>query len=210
MIRSVSAVLAMVLALAGIIAWECLDAPPADAPPPPRLVADVPSSHPEAPEARQGRMEGQAAAVLARPLFSRTRRPPQEAEAEAGAAPGKPPPRLTGTLVSQAGRWAIFTPAAGGKTVATGVGGHIGVFVVSAITAGEVTVLDPSGGAQVLRPKADPAIRAAAAPTVPAAPAAQVSSPSVLDLLQSIPGEGTKPGPPGAARPGAARTAAAR
>ena len=209
MIRSVSAVLATVLALAGIIAWECLDALPADAPPPPRPVADVPSSHPEAPEARQGRMEAQAAAVLARPLFSRTRRPPQEAEV--GAAPGKPPPLLlTGTLVSQAGRWAIFTPAAGGKTVATGVGGRIGTFVVGAITAGEVTVLDPSGGAQVLRPKADPAIRAAAAPTVPAAPAAQVSSPSVLDLLQSIPSEGIKPGPPGAARPGAGRTAAAR
>ena len=205
MIRSASAALAMVLALAGIIAWECLDAPPADAPlPPPRLVADVPSSHPEAPEARQERMEAQAAAVLARPLFSRTRRPPQEAEA--GAAPGKPPPlRLTGTLVSQAGRQAIFASAAGGKAVAAGVGGRVGVFTVAAITAGEVTVLDPDGGAQVLRPKADPAVRTTAAPAVPAAGTAPASPPSVLDLLRDTPGEGAKPGPPGVSRPGTAR-----
>lgn len=208
MTRSVTAALAAALALAGTIAWECLDTPPADAPLPPlRPAAEMPGSHPEAPEARQERMGAQAAAVLARPLFSRTRRPPQEAEA--GAAPDKPPPlRLTGTLVSQAGRQAIFAPATGGKALAAGVGSRVGVFTVAAIAAGEVTVLDPDGGAQVLRPRADPAVRAAAAPAVPAAPAAataQAAPPSVLDLLRDIPGEGTKPGPPGAARPGAAR-----
>jgi hypothetical protein len=205
MIRSVSAALAVALALSGTVAWECLDASLVDAPLPPlRPAAKVPSSHPEAPEARRERMEAQAAAVLARPLFSRTRRSPQEVEA--GAVPDKPLLlRLTGTLVSQAGQQAIFAPATGGKTLAVGVGSRVGVFTVAAIAAGEVTVLDPGGGAQVLRPKADPAVRAAAAPAVPAASTAQAAPPSVLDLLRDTPGEGAKPGPPGAARPGAAR-----
>lgn len=204
MIRSMSAALAVALVLAGTIAWEYLDAPAADAPPPSlRPPTEAPGSRPGAPEAHQERMEAQAAATLARPLFSRTRRPPQEAEA--GAVPDKPPPRLTGTLVSQAGRQAIFAPATGGKALAAGVGGRVGAFTVAVIAAGEVTVLDPDGGAQVLRPKADPAIRAAAAPAAPAAGAAQAAFPSVLDLLRDSPGEGAKPGPPGAARPGAAR-----
>lgn len=210
MIRSVSAVLAMVLALAGTIAWECLGARPADVPLPPfRPTVEVPSGRPEAPEARQERTEAQAAATLARPLFSHTRRPPREVEA--GAAPAEPvPPRLAGILVSQAGRQAIFAPVGGGKGVAAGEGGRVGVFVVTAIAVGEVTVQDPGGGARVLHPQADPAARAAAVPAAIAAGGAQAASPAVLDLLRSIPGEGAMPGPPGAARPGAGRTGAAR
>ena len=81
--------------------------------------------------------------------------------------------------------------------MAAGEGGRVGAFVVSAIAAGEVTVLDPYGRAQVLRPRTDPAIRAAVAAVAPDAPAAgatRAASSSVLDLLQSIPGEGVKPG----------------
>lgn len=195
MTRPAAAVSAVALALAGTIAWECLDTPAADAPlPPSRPMAETsPGVRPEAPEARRGRVEAHIAPTLARPLFSRTRRPPGDAEAT--AAPGKPPPpRLTGTLVSQAGRWAIFAPAASGKAVSAGVGSRVGAFTVAAIAAGEVTVLDPGGKAQVLRPRTDPAIRAAAAPV--AAGATRAASSTVLDLLRSIPGEDAKPGAP--------------
>ena len=68
---------AMALALAGTVVWECLDAPAADASPvSPRSVVASPSSRPEAPEARRGRMEARTASTLARPLFNRIRWPP--------------------------------------------------------------------------------------------------------------------------------------
>lgn len=204
MTRSVYAALAIALALAGVVAWECSDAPTADVPlSPPRPLAEIVGGQPaapETPEARQGHFQTQVTAVLARPLFNLTRRPPQGA---ASAAPSEPmPPRLTGILVSQAGRQAIFAPAAGGRAIAAYEGSHVGVFVVSAIAAGEVTVLGPDGGTRVLRPKADPAARAAAAPAVQVA---QTAPSSVLDLLRGIPGDGTRPGPPRAARPEVAR-----
>ncbi len=104
---------------------------------------------------------------LQRPLFSPHRRPPVGASAPAGAAaPGLP--RLAGTLVSGAGRNAIFAGEAGARSIVVGEGGKVGVWTVRAISAGEVAVSGPDG-ARTIRPTFDrnapPPAQTAAAPT---------------------------------------------
>ena len=203
MTRSVFAALTIALALTGILVWECSDVPTADVPlPSPRLPTDMPAGRPETsegPDVRQYRVQTQFAAILARPLFSPSRQPSQVADVPYKPEPVPEPPRLAGVLVSRDGRQAIFAPAAGGRAIVAEKGSHVGVFMVSTIAAGEVTVLSPDGGTRVLRLKPDPAARTAATPAVRVA---QANPPSVLELLRSIPGEGAKPGLPGAARPG--------
>lgn len=203
MTRSVFAALTIALALTGVLVWECSDVPSADVPlPSPRLSTDMPIGRPETsepPDAHLYRVQTQFAAILARPLFSPSRKPPQVADAPHKSEPVPELPRLAGVLVSREGRQAIFAPAAGGRAIVAEKGGYVGVFMISTIAAGEVTVLSPDGGTQVLRPKVDPAARTTATPTVRVAQANPVS---VLELLRNIPGEGAKPGPPGVARPG--------
>ena len=200
----------MALALAGTIAWECLGARTDDAAPPlPAETPDRPRGGPA--EARQDHTEAQVAVTLARPLFSSTRRPPREVNAEVAPGEPTPPPRLAGVLVSRAGRRAIFAPAeASGKAMTAGEGDHVGAFVVGAITVGAVTMLVPDGGTRVVHPAPDPAARAAFASAAPAG-AAPLARPPILDLVHSIPGEGgTKSSPPGPARPGPVPPGAAR
>lgn len=203
MTPSVLAALTIALALTSVLVWECSEMTTADVPSPSSpLSTDMPTGRletSEAPDAHQYRVQAQFAAILARPLFDPSRRPPQVADVPHKPEPVPEPLRLAGVMVSRNGRQAIFASAAGGRAIVAGKGGHVGVFTVSAIVAGEVTVLDPDGGTRVLRLKADPTARVAAMPTVRVA---QASPPSVLELLRSIPGEGAKPGPPGAARPG--------
>lgn len=86
--------------------------------------------------------------ILARPLFSRDRRP---ADAPAASAAAPDLPRLTGVAVSPAGRQAIFAAAAGGKPLVASVGDHVAGYVVQAIEPGAVTILGP-GGPRLLQP----------------------------------------------------------
>lgn len=90
---------------------------------------------------------------LQRPLFSPQRRPavgPSEPAVAAGAAL----PRLAGTLVSTAGRNAIFAGEAGARSIMVGEGGKIGVWTVQSISAGEVAVSGPDG-ARTISPTFD-------------------------------------------------------
>jgi len=87
--------------------------------------------------------------VLARPLFSPTRRPPPPEAAGADPAAAAPP-RLAGVIIGPDGRRAIFDPAGGKPTVAA-EGARIGGFTVTAIEADRVTVAG-EGGTRVLRP----------------------------------------------------------
>ncbi len=107
-----------------------------------------------------------SAAILARPLFAPSRRPP------AGpAAPGialASLPRITGTMVTPAGRSVIFA-VPGGKPVVVGEGGHLGPYTIRRIAAGLVTV-DGPGGTRTLGPAFDPNPHAPAATLTPAPP----------------------------------------
>jgi hypothetical protein len=103
------------------------------------------------------------ATILARPLFSPTRRPPAPS-----AGPAKPTaemPRLAGVLVSEAGGEAIFARPGQKPTVAR-TGDRVGPYLVTSISAGEVTLSGPAGAVTL-----HPAF-ASAAEQPPAAPAA--------------------------------------
>ncbi len=89
-------------------------------------------------------IESWLTAILARPLFSPTRRPAQEAASRAGPAKLEAAPRLAGVMVSAAGRQAIFEVLAG-KPVIARVGDKVGPYLVRAIDAGRVTVAGPEG-----------------------------------------------------------------
>ena len=139
--------------------------------------AAVPNLPPPTPIAARASGGGNAAlagtaTILARPLFSSSRRPPAKV---AGPAidPAKPMPRLTGVVVSPIGRFALFANVGGGRPLVMSEGDHLGAAVIEAIVAGEVTVRGPEG-AVVLRSTFDenavpvkPAV-----PVVPSTPVA--------------------------------------
>lgn len=93
------------------------------------------------------------AAILARPLFSPSRRP--AAIATASAAPPAVLPRLAGTIVHGGDRSVIFTLGNGGKAVVAHEGSEVGGYTVRAIQAGRVTMAGPDGE-HVLRPTFGP------------------------------------------------------
>jgi len=114
---------------------------------------------------QQDRKQEWVATILARPLFSRDRRPlAAPGQSIAVAATGVP--RLTGILISPLGKTAIFAAVDGGKPIVVSEGSHLGRFVVQSIDVGQVTIIGPEGQ-DMLRPSFDNAT----APTPPAAPA---------------------------------------
>ena len=119
--------------------------------------------------------------ILARSLFSPTRRPPV-----AKALPGMAAvlPRLTGVLISPEGRRVIFADA-GGKPVVAGVGDRIGAYAIQSIEAGRIVLTGPDGP-RIVTPAFDPR---------PAAPAGSRAAGGLqglpgLDGLTGIPGLG--------------------
>jgi hypothetical protein len=146
---------AIAAGLAGIIGLELYEAALDEVPTP---LAPI-GQQPEQPRvfAPSTRSSDQAAryvtAILARPLFSATRRPDETAANKAAKATDLG--RLTGVLVSPAGKSAIFVGPTGGKPIVVGEGGRIGEYVVRSIEAGEVTITG-SEGQRVLHPAFDP------------------------------------------------------
>jgi hypothetical protein len=114
---------------------------------------------------QQDRGQEWVATILARPLFSRDRRP-LAAPGQNAAVAATSVPRLTGILISPLGRTAIFAAVNGGKPIVVSEGGHLGRFVVQSIDVGQVTIIGP-GGQNMLRPSFDNAT----ASTPPVAPA---------------------------------------
>jgi hypothetical protein len=112
--------------------------------------------------------------ILARPLFSRDRRP-TPVIAKAGSDPLLASlPRLTGVLVGPFGRSAIFASDSGGKALVIVEGGNVGPYTVQAIEPGRVTIAGPEGVRQ-LQPSYDAAARQAlVAPPPPPPPRPQV------------------------------------
>ncbi|WP_428489272.1 hypothetical protein [Rhodopila sp.] len=89
--------------------------------------------------------------ILARPLFSQDRRPVEVAAAGVAGLP-----RLTGVVVTESQRVAIFAPASKGHPIIAQSGAHIGEYEVKGITDAGVTVAGPRG-TTLLRPAFDPA-----------------------------------------------------
>jgi hypothetical protein len=115
------------------------------------------------------------AAILARPLFSPTRRPPEAAATGHSETPLSDM-RLTGILITPDQHLAIFAPA-GGKPLVRAEGDMISDWRIESIASQSVSLTGPTG-ATTLEPKADPNLvrvpasqQAAAPPPQPSAPA---------------------------------------
>ena len=87
--------------------------------------------------------------VLARPLFSENRRAPPPNSRTFSILP-----RLTGVLITQEIRIALFDGGSAGKCVSLGQGDRLGDFIISLVTPGEVVVTGPDG-TRVLHPTFD-------------------------------------------------------
>ena len=167
--------LCLALVLGGVLYLEAGPAPPGTGVDQPAAgrAAEPLRANPRAPAENAAPW---VATILARPLFSPTRRPP--APSAEPARPVAEMPRLAGVLVSETGSEAIFARPGQKPTVAR-TGERIGPYLVTSISAGEVTLSGPAG-AVTLHP-----VFASAAEQPPAPPAA----PSTL-------GKPVRPGAP--------------
>jgi len=85
--------------------------------------------------------------ALARPLFSRDRRP-TDAEPDTTGTIGSLP-RLTGIVIGPFGQRAIFAATNGGRPTVLAVGKTLGAYRLEKIEPGGVTVSGPEGRVQV-------------------------------------------------------------
>jgi hypothetical protein len=111
-----------------------------------------------------------AATILARPLFRPDRHPFPTGDQEVSTAPVDLP-RLTGILMSDDIKRAIFAPDGADKAIVVAVGESVGDWRVQEIAADSVTMVGPDGTR--LRPK----FAANPAPAIPGAPDATPPEP---------------------------------
>jgi hypothetical protein len=149
----------------------------------PRVASEDPEDHTDA----------WVAVAVARPLFSRDRKPTPVA-AKSGGPLLSSLPRLTGVVIGPFGRTAIFAEGDNHKPIAVNEGKTLGPYTVQAIQPGRVTVTGPEGE-QVVAVRADAATRQALEAEIPQVPqtAPGVPQPAVPP--------GTVPGVPGVMQP---------
>jgi general secretion pathway protein N len=137
------------LLFGAILIWEVALGGAEDA-----VVAQAVRSDPASPIARpqNPRPEELVATALARPLFSSTRRPPQNASSEATA--DDLDARLTGIVTTPGHRIAIFA-VSGDKPLKVAEGDAVSGWRIESITPREVSLSGPSGS-KTLQPKLDP------------------------------------------------------
>ncbi len=165
--NALAALLALVATgLAALVFIEIQDQPPSVEP----AVAPSPiaTTAPAAPRAAADADPSRSVEILlARPLFSQTRRAPSVTSPAAPiASTATPLPRMTGILIDGARRSAIFAPPAtsgGGKPVIVAEGGHIGPFTVQTIEPQQVIVIGPEGK-RTVRTSFDPTLQPPAPP----------------------------------------------
>jgi hypothetical protein len=162
---------------AGIIASEITAAAVPDLPASAAPAPSETSPHRMRPEIR-GRYGELLAVILARPLFSSTRRPAPQSD-DTVADSGLSDTRLAGIVIAPGHRIAIFA-SNGEKPLAVSEGQTVSGWRVEHITAREVSLSGPSG-TKTMQPKSDPNL----AP--PPTPEERVNPPSAV---------------PAAARPG--------
>jgi hypothetical protein len=128
---------------------------------------------PTVPRQPSTRLDELLASVLARPLFSSTRRPPQNAN-DGPSAADLGDTRLTGIITEPGHRIAIFA-VTGGKPLRLTEGEAVSGWRIESITPREVSLTGPAG-TKTLEPKLDPSLSANSAP--PAVnPAARLPTP---------------------------------
>ncbi|MFZ3236962.1 MAG: hypothetical protein WA184_16535 [Stellaceae bacterium] len=125
---------------------------------PPRAQTPLPAARPEI-GAQYGAM---IATILARPLFSTTRRPPPLNDGPAEDTSFSDT-RLAGIVTEPGRRFAIFAPA-GAKPMTVKEGDTVSGWRVDSITPLEVSLSGP-GGTKTLQPKIDPNLAPPAPPT---------------------------------------------
>ena len=158
--------LAALLSATLIAEWNTAEPPPRA--PALGVASGAPSGTPAAP-AQGGRTAEFAQISLARPLFSPDRRP-AAVGAAAASAPDNALPRLTGIMVTPAGRSAIF--AGGPRALVVVEGGRVGNFTVRTIEPNQVILLGPDG-TRLIRPtfgESKPAAPAALSQSLPQLP----------------------------------------
>jgi hypothetical protein len=165
-------------ALGGIVAVECT-APPAMQPASSsaefRHEATV-APHPGA--SRQ--VETWVDAILARPLFEPSRRPPAVTTASSIGGPGFP--RLTGIIILPQRREAIFAVPGKTQPIVVAAGSRLDGVLIKTIDAGEVVIVD-ARGARIIRPAFAPTTSQPAAPSaavlidLPPVPSTQHAAP---------------------------------
>ena len=103
----------------------------------------VPSARQAPADAVTDRLQRWAATSLARPLFNPDRRPVAAVEAGSNASAGLP--RLSGIMITEAGRRAIFAATGAGKPQVVEEGGTVGGNLVRSISVEEVVLIGPDG-----------------------------------------------------------------
>ncbi|WP_428390404.1 hypothetical protein [Lichenicoccus sp.] len=112
--------------------------------------------------------------ILARPLFSPSRRPGH------AAAVSTVVPRLAGIIIDAKGARAIFASPGDARAIIVGAGAHAGPYLIRAVAASGVSVIGPNGP-QMLHPSYDQDSSAGAASPAPPS----TGTPSILDLLRA-------------------------
>jgi hypothetical protein len=130
------------------------------------------------------------AAILARPLFSPSRRPPQSNTAKVADDGGLADSRLAGIVIGAGRRFAIFAPE-GAKAVTVTEGQTVSGWRVESISPREVALSGPDG-TKTLQPKFDPNL--VPPPPEPAAPPQQVVA--APPNIRGAPGIVPQPGAP--------------
>jgi general secretion pathway protein N len=154
-------------------------------------VAARPDSAPTLRRQQGPRVEELVTTILARPLFSSTRRPAQDAPATAAADSDLADTRLTGILTEPGRRMAIFA-VNGGKPLKVVEGDEVSGWRVESITPREISLSGP-GGTKTLQPKLDPNL----AGQVPQPPVANPAAPGGRPATAAA--RGRVPAPPAAA-----------
>ena len=157
-------------ALLGVIVWE-VDVGTAVPPAPPLIMAPVPErpGRDIGPSGPDPRLE----TILARPLFTPSRRPPVANMPPAALKMPEPGlPRLSAILAGPFGRRAIFEFPPGKRAVTVTVGDQIQEYRVQSIDERVVTLTGPAGQRRLsislpATPQALPAAAAAAMPDLP-------------------------------------------
>jgi hypothetical protein len=165
----------------------------------PSAIEAAPRQEPASAVRRQQnpKLDDLVATILARPLFSSTRRPPQNASADASGDNDLAGTRLTGIVTEPGRRLAIFA-VSGEKPLKVAEGDAVSGWRVESITAREVSLSGP-GGNKTLQPKMDPNLTPPAGqpPSVPGPAGARVPA-------AQGPVPGRPPIPPAAVTPGQA------
>jgi general secretion pathway protein N len=148
----------------------------------PAAAGSKPDVAPAARLQQSPRIEELVTVILARPLFSNTRRPPQAASNDATKDSDLSDARLTGIVTEPRRRVAIFA-ITGDKPLRVSEGEAVSGWRIDSITPREVSLSGPTG-TKTLQPKVDPSLAAASGsaggrlPIPPAAAAARPPAPA--------------------------------